>query len=67
MDIPSMVISLLGLLFTIITYFKLHIIYVPLLICELAGFGVAVTDKVMLVSCIVWAAYIIKSVINHFK
>ena len=37
MDVLSMVISLLSFIFSIVTFFKLHIIYVPLILCELAG------------------------------
>ena len=67
MDLISMVISLLSFIFSIVTFFKLHIVYVPLILCELAGASAEVTGTVGAISCLVWLATIIKTIINYFK
>ena len=67
MDLISMVISLLSFIFSIVTFFKLHVVYVPLILCELAGASAEVTGTVVTISCLVWLATIIKTIINYFK
>lgn len=63
----SLFLSLLSFIFSIVTFFKLHIIYVPMILCELAGASPEITRIVLVVSCVVWIASIIKGVINYFK
>ena len=67
MDVLSMVISLLSFIFSIVTFFKLHIIYVPIILCELAGASPEVTGTVLTISCLVWIATVIKTIINYFN
>jgi len=67
MDVLSMVISLLSFIFSIVTFFKLHIIYVPLILCELAGASPEVTGTGLMISCLVWLTTVIKTVINYFR
>lgn len=67
MDLISMVVSLLSFIFSIITFFKLHIVYVPLILCELAGASPEVTGIVLMISCLVWLTTVIKTVINYFR
>lgn len=67
MDVLSVFISFFSLVFNIITFTKLHIVYIPLIICELAGASPQTTETVLVASAFLWMAVVIKSIVNHFK
>ena len=67
MDVLSVFISFFSLVFNIITFTKLHIVYIPLIIYELAGASPQTTETVLVASAFLWIAVVIKSIVNHFK
>lgn len=67
MGLLSVFISFISLLFNIVTFTKLHIVYIPLIICELANVSPQTTEKVLIASAFLWIAFVIKSIVNHFK
>ena len=67
MGVLSVFISFFSLVFNIITFTKLHIIYIPLIICELAGASPQTTETVLIASASLWVAVVIKSIIKYFK
>lgn len=67
MGVLSVFISFFSLVFNIITFTKLHIVYIPLIICELVGTGPQNTETVLVASASLWVAVLIKSIVNYFK
>lgn len=67
MDILSAIISLFSLLFSIITFTKLHIVYIPMIVCEMVGMEPQMTKTILATSVILWLIVVMKSIINHFK
>ena len=67
MDILSAIISLFSLLFSIITFTKLHIVYIPMIICEMIGTGPQITKTILAASIMLWLIVVTKSIISCFK
>jgi hypothetical protein len=67
MSVLSVFISFFSLVFNIITFTKLHIVYIPWGICELVGASSQATETVLIASVSLWVAVVIKSIIKYFK
>ena len=67
MSVLSVFISFFSLMWNIAVATKLYIVYIPLILCEVAEINPQIADKVLVASAMLWVAVWVKTLINHFK
>lgn len=67
MEIVGIILAMLDFALSVVSFFKLEIVILPLLLCELFGANSIVTGIVVSVACVAWVVTIIKSIIDAFK
>lgn len=67
MEMFSTMISAIQLIISIIVFFKLHIVYIPMILCDMFAINPALTEKIFYGSLLIWTVTIVKSVINFLK
>lgn len=67
MEIVGIILAMLDFMLSVITFLKLEIVLLPLLLCELFGASATVTGIVVSMAAIAWVVTIIKSITDVFK
>lgn len=67
MEIVGIILAMLDFMLSVITFLKLEIVILPLLLCELFGANATVTGIVVSAAAIAWVVTIIKSITDVFK
>ena len=67
MEIVGIMLSLIGLLFNVITLLKLEIVLLPWFLCEMFGASAGVTGTVVSLAGVAWIISIIRMVTDVFK
>lgn len=67
MEIVGIILAMLQFILSVITFLKLEIVYLPLLLCALFGASDTVTATVVSIAAVAWIITIIKSITNVFK
>lgn len=67
MEIVGIILAMLDLALSVVTFLKLEIVLLPLLLCELFGANSTVTGVVVAVAAIAWVLTIIKTITDAFK
>lgn len=67
MEIVGIILAMLDFALSVVTFLKLEIVLLPLLLCELFGANSTLTGVVVSVAAIAWVVTIIKSITDVFK
>lgn len=63
----SLLMSMLSLLWAVITSLKLQIVVIPMILLEAMNVDAVYAEKIIMIAWIIWLIVVIKPVIDFFK
>lgn len=67
MELLGLVLAMLEFILSVISFMKLEIVFLPMILCELFGASDTVTGVVLSIAAIAWVITIVRSITDVFK